>query len=232
MRLVINSIKEWLFRTLCHSENEGTQEPETIKPEIIMPPVNDDRLMDLEGTEVSDVAVRDEDTDTKDITNSLLTESEEKNSDHVKFDVVEPVTPLKMMQPKEVVNGKQETKKQVSDDRNVLEHDTGVLASEKAVNEQKLVSLTVDSIKYYDKLRSQMPTDDLKSILDDVCRNLIDNLILSGCTPINEEPGCFDMSRHRVEPFQMVDDGTPYSKVTRKGVEYQNEVKLLAVVEL
>lgn len=232
MRLVINSIKEWLFRTLCHSENEGTQEPETIKPEIIMPPVNDDRLMDLEGTEVSDVAVRDEDTDTKDITNSLLTESEEKNSDHVKFDVVEPVTPLKMMQPKEVVNGKQETKKQVSDDRNVLEHDTGVLASEKAVNEQKLVSLTVDSIKYYDKLRSQMPTDDLKSILDDVCRNLIDNLILSGCTPINEEPGCFDMSRHRVEPFQMVDDGTPYSKVTRKGVEYQNEVKLLAVVKL
>lgn len=232
MRLVINSIKEWLFRTLCHSENEGTQEPETIKPEIIMPPVNDDRLMDLEGTEVSDVAVRDEDTDTKDITNSLLTESEEKNSDHVKFDVVEPVTPLKMMQPKEVVNGKLETKKQVSDDRNVLEHDTGVLASEKAVNEQKLVSLTVDSIKYYDKLRSQMPTDDLKSILDDVCRNLIDNLILSGCTPINEEPGCFDMSRHRVEPFQMVDDGTPYSKVTRKGVEYQNEVKLLAVVEL
>lgn len=232
MRLVINSIKEWLFRTLCHSENEGTQEPETIKPEIIMPPVNDDRLMDLEGTEVSDVAVRDEDTDTKDITNSLLTESEEKNSDHVKFDVVEPVTPLKMMQPKEVVNGKQETNKQVSDDRNDLEHDTGVLASEKAVNEQKLVSLTVDSIKYYDKLRSQMPTDDLKSILDDVCRNLIDNLILSGCTPINEEPGCFDMSRHRVEPFQMVDDGTPYSKVTRKGVEYQNEVKLLAVVEL
>lgn len=232
MRLIINSIKEWLFRTLCHSENEGTQEPETIKPEIIMPPVNDDRLMDLEGTEVSDVAVRDEDTDTKDITNSLLTESEEKNSDHVKFDVVEPVTPLKMMQPKEVVNGKQETNKQVSDDRNDLEHDTGVLASEKAVNEQKLVSLTVDSIKYYDKLRSQMPTDDLKSILDDVCRNLIDNLILSGCTPINEEPGCFDMSRHRVEPFQMVDDGTPYSKVTRKGVEYQNEVKLLAVVEL
>ena len=232
MRLVINSIKEWLFRTLCHSENERTQEPETIKPEIIMPPVNDDQLMDLEETEVSDVAVRDEDTDTKDITNSLLTESEEKNSDHVEFDVVEPVTPLKMMQPKEVVNGKQETKKQVSDDRNVLEHDTGVLASEKAVNEQKLVSLTVDSIKYYDKLRSQMPTDDLKSILDDVCRNLIDNLILSGCTPINEEPGCFDMSRHRVEPFQMVDDGTPYSKVTRKGVEYQNEVKLLAVVEL
>ena len=232
MRLIINSIKEWLFRTLCHSENEGTQEPETIKPEIIMPPVNDDRLMDLEGTEVSDVAVRDEDTDTKDITNSLLTDSEEKNSDHVKFDVVEPVTPLKMMQPKEVVNGKQETNKQVSDDRNDLEHDTGVLASEKAVNEQKLVSLTVDSIKYYDKLRSQMPTDDLKSILDDVCRNLIDNLILSGCTPINEEPGCFDMSRHRVEPFQMVDDGTPYSKVTRKGVEYQNEVKLLAVVEL
>ena len=112
------------------------------------------------------------------------------------------------------------------------EQDTEVLASEKAVNESKLVSLTVDSIKYYDKLRSQMPTDDLKSILDDVCRNLIDNLILSCCTPINEEPGFFDMSRHRVEPFQMVGDGTPYSKVTRKGVVYKNEVKLLAIVEL
>ena len=202
MRLAINSIKEWFFRTLCHSENEGTQEPETIKPEIIMPPVNDDPLMDLEETEVSDVAVRDEDTDAKDITDALLPESEEKNSDHVEFDVVEPVSPLEM------------------------------LASEKPVNEPKLVALTVDSIKYYDKLRSQMPTDDLKSILDDVCRNLIDNLILSGCAPINEEPGCFDMSRHRVEPFQLVEEGTPYSKVTRKGVVYQNEVKLLAIVEL
>ena len=77
-----------------------------------------------------------------------------------------------------------------------------------------------------------MPTDDLRNILDDVCCNLIDNLILSGCTPINEEPGSFDLSRHRVEPFQIVDEGTPYSKVERKGIVYKNEVKLLAIVKL
>ena len=232
MRLTINSIKDWLLWTLCHSENEETQEPETIKPEIVLPRVDDEPLKDLEETEVFSVEGRGEGEGTKDAINTLPPESEEEYSDNVKFDVIESVTPLVMMPPQEVVNGEQETDKQENGNQDNIEQDTEGLVSEKAVKETKLVSLTVDSIKYYDKLRSQMPTDDLKSILDDVCRNLIDNLILSGCTPINEEPGCFDMTRHRVEPFQLVEEGTPYTKVLRKGIEYEKEVMLLAIVEL
>lgn len=100
------------------------------------------------------------------------------------------------------------------------------------VDSDKLVSLTIETIRYFDQLRCQMPSDDLKTMLDEVSRNLIDNLIISGCKPINEEPGTFNITRHQIVPFQMVTDGTPYQTIKRPGIEYKGEVKLLAIVEL
>ena len=232
MRITINSFKEWFIQTFFHCENDGAKESETIIQEVNLPPVDEELQYDSEKTGFSVVEEWSGESKIGNTINTFSAEFDKENCDNVKLDVIEPEIPLEMILPKNVLTIKQNTDKQKSGEQDIMEQDTEVLASEKAVNESKLVSLTVDSIKYYDKLRSQMPTDDLKSILDDVCRNLIDNLILSCCTPINEEPGFFDMSRHRVEPFQMVGDGTPYSKVTRKGVVYKNEVKLLAIVEL
>ena len=97
---------------------------------------------------------------------------------------------------------------------------------------EKLLSQTVDCIKYYDQLALQIEESDLKSCLEDFCRKLIENLILSGCTPIDTSEGVFDMTRHRVVPFQMVEDGTPYHKLVRAGVEWDGEVKVMAIVEL
>lgn len=231
MKSAINSIKEWFLRTLCHNESDSAQEPDVGIQEIILPISDAEPLPDFKEAGESGVEERAGETVELAI-NSLSAEGDDENINNVRFNEIESVTPLEIMHQKEEINFGQETDKQESGELGIVEQRSEVQTSEKAFNEPKLVSLTVDSIKYYDKLRSQMPTDDLKTILDDVCRNLIDNLIFSGCTPINEEPGCFDMSQHRVEPFQMVDDGTPYSKVIRKGVAFQNEVKLLAIVEL
>lgn len=112
------------------------------------------------------------------------------------------------------------------------DHNEQSTKTEQDVDVDKLVSLTIDSIRYFDQLRSQMPTEDLKTMLDEVSGNLIDNLVLSGCTPINEEPGTYDMARHQLVPFQTVADGTQYQTIKRAGIEYKGEVKLLAIVEL
>lgn len=97
---------------------------------------------------------------------------------------------------------------------------------------EKLLSLTVDNIKYYDRMADQVTDPDVKGCLEDFCRKLIESLILSGCTAIDVEEGTFDMTRHRVVPFQMVEDGTPYHKLVRAGVEWDGEVKVMAIVEL
>lgn len=217
MKSVICKIKEWIFGTLCHSDNSGASDSRSNTPEVVIPMPNDESLPEFKGIGDADQKEYEEETGTDELPNTLSVGSEVGDSINVKFDDIEPVTPMEVTIQKEGVND---------------EPQKGVKAFDKSVNDSKLVVLTVDSIKYYDKLRSQMPTDDLRNILDDVCRKLIDNLIMAGCTPINEELGCFDMSRHRVEPFQLVEDGTPYSKLIRKGVEFQNEVKLLAIVEL
>ena len=113
-----------------------------------------------------------------------------------------------------------------------IAHNERSTNAEKDVDVDKLVSLTIDSIHYFDNLCSQMPTDDLKTILDEVSRNLIDNLVMSGCSAINEEPGTYNMARHQLIPFQIVTDGTQYKTIKRIGIEYKGEVKLLAIVEL
>ena len=217
MRSTIDRIKEWILNALRHSENLDVPESESNIQEVVMPTTDDNLFPDVKAIEESDIRENSEEASTDDSLNTLLTGSDVEDDNNVVFDEIEPVTPLEVTPQKEIV--KEEQQKEVQ-------------GLDESVNESKLVSLTTDTIKYYDKLRSQMPTDDLRNILDDVCRNLIDNLVLAGCTPINEEPGYFDMSKHRVEPFQIVEEGTSYSKVIRKGVEYQKEVKLLAIVEL
>lgn len=97
---------------------------------------------------------------------------------------------------------------------------------------EKLLSNTLDTIKYYDQLAAQVENPELRSCLEDFCRKLIENLILSGCTAIDAQEGAFDMTRHRVVPFQMVEDGTPFHKLVRAGVEWNGEVKVMAIVEL
>lgn len=99
-------------------------------------------------------------------------------------------------------------------------------------NFEKLLSNTVGTIKYYDQLSEQIQTSDTKTVLNDVCRKLIENLILSGCKPIDEPHGIYDMSRHKAIPFQIVSEGTKYTNLIRPGIEYNDEVKLLAIVEL
>lgn len=217
MASAINKIKEWILKTLCRNDNLGVSEQESNTSAIIMPMGDDNPLSDFMDMDEPTVKKNTEETDFADSSDLLLVDGDVEDNVNLVFDEIEPVTPLEVTSPKEVVNDKPKKEEQELD---------------KFVDDSKLVSLTVDTIKYYDKLRSQMPTDDLRNILDDVCRNLIDNLIIAGCTPINEEPGCFDMSKHRVEPFQMVEDGISYSRVIRKGIEYQNEIKLLAIVEL
>lgn len=231
-RTIISGIKEWFLRLSRHNENDVMQETESVMLEVGMPPTDDDLRLDLDEAGAFDVEDKIGEVNTENAINTLSAECDEENNDSAKFDDIEPIVPLEMMPQKDVVNIERRTDNQESAGQDNVEQEKEKSTSEKMVNVPKLVSLTVNSIKYYDKLRSQMPTEDLKKILDDVCRNLIDNLILSGCTPINEESGFFDMSRHRVEPFQMIDDGTPFFKLTRKGVVFQNEVKLLAIVEL
>lgn len=99
-------------------------------------------------------------------------------------------------------------------------------------NFEKLLSNTLDTIKYYDRLADQIQSADAKTVLNDLCRKLIENLILSGCKPIDEPHDIYDMSRHKVIPFQIVPEGTKYTNLIRPGIEYNDEVKLLAIVEL
>jgi len=96
----------------------------------------------------------------------------------------------------------------------------------------KLLSNTIDTIKYYDQLAEQVQVQDIKMVLDDVCRKLIENLVLSGCKSIDEPQGVYDMNRHKVVPFKIVPEGTTYKNVIRPGVEYDGEVKILAIVEI
>lgn len=106
------------------------------------------------------------------------------------------------------------------------------LKEDKIVNTEKLISLTIDTIRYYDQLRNQLTTDDQRTLIDDVCDNLIDNLIMAGCTPVGEETGTFSLSYHKASPPQLVAEGTPFCKLLRKGIAYNGAVKLLATVEL
>lgn len=99
-------------------------------------------------------------------------------------------------------------------------------------NFDKLLANTIDMIKYYDQVAEQIQNQDIRTMLDDVCRKLIENLILSGCTPIDEPTGIYNMIKHKVKPFQIVPEGTYYTKLIRPGVEYNGEVKILAIVEL
>ena len=105
-------------------------------------------------------------------------------------------------------------------------------AAESGKQFEKLLSNTVSTIKYYDAMAAQVEQSDVKMVLEDVSRKLIENLILSGCTPIDSQEGEFDMTRHRVIPFQMVADGTPYRSLVRAGVEWDGEVRVLAIVSL
>ncbi|MBR4918297.1 MAG: hypothetical protein IKZ52_03665 [Bacteroidales bacterium] len=126
-------------------------------------------------------------------------------------------------------------KEESSDEDTVIKQDNeenAYTSTEGDKRFEKLLSNTLDTIKYYDQLVAQVENPDVRSCLEDFCRKLIENLILSGCTPIDTSEGVFDMTRHRVVPFQMVEDGTPYHKLVRAGVEWDGEVKVMAIVEL
>lgn len=96
----------------------------------------------------------------------------------------------------------------------------------------KLLATTVDTIKYYDQIAEQVQNQDAKTLLNDVCAKLIENLVMSGCTPINEPTGIFDMTKHKTASFQIVPEDTTYTNLVRPGIEYNGEVKILAIVEL
>ena len=96
----------------------------------------------------------------------------------------------------------------------------------------KLLATTIDTIKYYDQIAEQVQNQDAKTLLNDVCAKLIENLILSGCTPINKPTGKYDMMKHKIIPFQIVPEGTVYTNLVRPGIEYDGEVKILAIVEI
>ena len=102
----------------------------------------------------------------------------------------------------------------------------------KSASVEKLIKLTVDTIRTYDMMSNQLPMGDQRTLIEDVCSSLVDNLIMAGCTPIGEESGTFNIAYHKTSPSQIVPDGTPYTKLLRKGIEYNGEVKLLAIVEL
>jgi len=97
---------------------------------------------------------------------------------------------------------------------------------------EKMLSLTAETIKYYDQMAAMVDNPDVALVLDDFSKKMIENMILAGCTPINGEEGVFDMTRHRVVPFQMIADGTPYRKLVREGAEWNGQAKVLAIVEL
>ena len=96
----------------------------------------------------------------------------------------------------------------------------------------KLLATTIETIKYYDQIAEQVQNQDAKTLLNDVCAKLIENLVMSGCTPINEPTGIFDMTKHKTTPFQIVPEDTTYTNLVRPGIEYNGEVKILAIVEL
>lgn len=136
------------------------------------------------------------------------------------------IEPIKKQTEKEQESSKEETVVKQEKDR------LDGMPKEDDKRFEKLLSKTIDTIKYYDQLAAQIANPDVKACLDDFNRKLIENLILSGCTPIDTSEGVFDMTRHRVVPFQMVEDGTPFHNLVRTGVEWNGEVKVMAIVEL
>ena len=145
--------------------------------------------------------------DTSDYSNNVVPQQE----DNIVFAEIEPI----------VVNNEKEQ-----------EETTISETSTEQDNYTKLIYYTVDTVKYYDQLAEAVQSRDMKTLLDDVCRKLIENLILSGCKPIDDPQGEYDMTKHKVVPFQIVQEGTVYSDLIRPGVEYNGEVKLLAIIKL
>lgn len=118
------------------------------------------------------------------------------------------------------------------DEQNIVVSDDDDLYSESHEKTcfRKLIQETADLIVKYDSLACQL-TGDSKELLSDVSLKLIENLIRSGCTPIFNDKE-YDMKRHRVIPYAIVNNGTPIKKTQRIGVEWNKEVFVLAIVEI
>ena len=114
----------------------------------------------------------------------------------------------------------------VNEDDNV----SGTLNFVENLNFRKLIQETADLIARYDNLANQL-VGDSKELLLDVSLKLIENLIRSGCTPIVDDR-VYDMKRHRVFPYSIVNNGIPIKHIQRVGVEWNNEVFVLAIVEI
>lgn len=108
--------------------------------------------------------------------------------------------------------------------------DSDDLESNENASFRKLIQETADLIVKYDSLACQL-TGDSKELLSDVSLKLIENLIRSGCTPIFDDKD-YDMKRHRVVPYAIVNNGTPIKKTQRVGIEWNKEVFVLAIVEI
>lgn len=194
------------FSIIGLSENPGEQTEVQVTPNPMPQPIKEDNQVSILEETVAD--------DTMINTDALTTEQNSvslSSTESIEFTEIEPIS-IKEVQP-----SNNDSIKEV----NIPEGDF-----------DKLLATTIDTIKYYDQIAEQMQNQDAKTLLNDVCTKLIENLVLSGCTPINEPTGIFDMMKHKVVPFQIVPEGTIYTNLIRPGIEYDGEVKILAIVKL
>jgi len=197
-----------LFRMIAFifsgNDNETNQPNNPIVPFPILQPLKEETNIETtEDMNDNQVYVQ----DTSDFSNNVVPQQE----DAIVFAEIEPI---------KVNNEKEQEETTINE------------TSTEQDNYKTLLSYTVDTVKYYDQIAEQVQSRDIKTLLDDVCRKMIENLILSGCKPIDDPQGEYDMTKHKVVPFQIVQEGTVYSNLIRPGVEYNGEVKLLAIIKL
>lgn len=159
----------------------------------------------------------------------------------------EPVTPLVMENPTVIhcsiedtqnklqsvgsdcdpVDNEEKGKSEAADEINVP-----VPEAETNLSADKLADYTVNLIFELDR-RGSEAEEQTKYVYEDLSYKLIENLILSGCRPINPQEGeIFESEYHMTVPFSFPPDKSQIQATTRLGIMLGERVLLKAIVEL
>ena len=88
-----------------------------------------------------------------------------------------------------------------------------------------------EMVKQYDMMAKQMPDGEAKDLLEDMSEQIISSMVLGGCQAITKESS-FNPLRHKLQPYRIVEEGTPVQSTLRVGVEVNGIVLLQAVVKV
>ena len=124
------------------------------------------------------------------------------------------------------------TTSEVTTDKDDTEIRQGEKKADEIVSGYKLVHKAVELIKEYDRCSDEALNDTAKILYNDAANKMIENLILSGCTPVNpQENESFDFSYHTTKPVSFPID-KKIKETIRLGIAIGDEVLIKAIVEL